>query len=34
MDATMVGSLKYHIVQIESSSVDVTLKEVKYVSKL
>jgi hypothetical protein len=34
MKAIKVGSLKCHVIQLDSSTVDVTLKEVKYVPEL
>jgi hypothetical protein len=34
MKAIKVGSLKCHVIQLNVSSVDVTLKEVKYVPGL
>jgi hypothetical protein len=32
--AIKVGSLKCYVIQLNSSSVDVTIKEVKYVTKI
>jgi hypothetical protein len=34
MKAIKVGSLKCHVIQLNGSSVDVTLEEVKYVPEL
>jgi hypothetical protein len=34
MKAIKVGGLKYHVIQLNGSSVNVTLKEVKYVPEL
>jgi hypothetical protein len=34
MKVIKVGSLKCHVIQISGSSIDVTLKEIKYVPEL